>query len=362
MRADNSSRPVSLSSALAAVLVLPVCMADGQDLLDQVRSGNKSAIESIHSISCRVTKSTPIGLHGPLPPVAAEYWWSMGSSRVRSSIAGQFSDSVIHNDVGRSVAKSRLPNGRENLHFYINRAARGEPHGPLDPWAVGLLKLCGPKAWPLTLDELLNARHTLRHVRSETIAGRELIVVALSLELDSGQSGEFEIWFDPRANYLACKLIGTFSGDGSKAEEKRKESQVLRFKEVSPTVYFPEQSETRFFKNGQLILHEVVRLSDIRINQPLPVNAFELAIPPGAKVVDTIQDKEYVVGTDGKAAGTSRPLQKFPPMAPGERPLAETSEESRPLTRWIVPASLIVVGIAGGLWLVGRWRLREEVT
>ncbi|MEX2175706.1 MAG: hypothetical protein WD872_15180 [Pirellulaceae bacterium] len=212
----------------------------------------------------------------------------------------------------------------------------------------------------MTLNELLNRSHELQEVRRATQNGQEFIVVHFSLELHPGETGNFEVWFDPQVNYLACKLIGTSTGSAAKPVNRRKESRVLSFREVAPTVYFPEHVESHSYKAGQLVGHEIVRFSDVRVNEPLPPDIFKIAIPPGVHVLDSIADLEYRTNANGQQIGPGRALAKFPPLQAGAGPLAATSQEPQPATRWIVPVSLAILTVGGGLWFVRKWRSSLE--
>jgi hypothetical protein len=343
-------------SVFFAILLVPAALSANEALLDELRAGNHAALESIHTLYCRVHRSSPVSARGPIAESSGEFWWSGGSRRVRSTVNGQLSDSVVHDFTQRSLAKSSNRNGQEDIRFFIKRAVPDEPHAQFDPWGGGLLKLCGPRGRPLTLEQLLTGPHVIDEVERVVEAGRELILVGLTIELSGGASGRFKIWFDPSVNYLARKLVGTTSSMDSKASNSRRESEVLQFKEAAPTVYIPEIAETRFFQEETLVHHDVFRFTDIRVNQPLPPEIFEISVPPGARVIDSIQDQEYTLDARGNKIGDGRALAKFAPLPAGNVQGEATAEEPKSMVRWLIPASLTVIGAAGALWLFRQWR------
>lgn len=347
------------ATALAHVFV---SASSAEDLLEEVRAGNKSSLESIRTLSCRITVATPISPIGPTEASTADYWQSGDSWRVRCSVVGQPSDWVRHEFVTKKVMRSG-----EKTIFVIERADPDDPHSRFDVYGRGLLKLFGPEARPLTLEKILLHPHQLGKTTRQPYQGHECVVLKISTDLVAGKNSDFEVWFDPQVNYLACRLIR----DSKRRSDQRsvhQESQVLRFTEAAPGVYFPAETERKSHTDGKLTQHDIVTISDIRINQPLPPNIFELPIPPGATVIDEIQDREYQVDALGKAIGPERSLPKYPPLPAGSGPppknlqdpggaaQVETITEPKPVTRWIVFAFLFVLVVTGSIWYVGRLR------
>jgi hypothetical protein len=85
----------------------------------------------------------------------------------------------------------------------------------------------------------------------------------------------------------------------------------------------------------------------------LPTGIFDLPVPPGAEVIDLVQNTQYKVDSSGKPVGAIKVPAAFPPLPAGKRP-QETTEEPASYVRWILPASAVVLLIAGGLWVSRR--------
>lgn len=354
-------RASCVAAVLASILTLgclcPQAARGESELLDEILAGNQSTLSGIRTLACRMVVTTPVQPKGMLqrPPRAAEYWSSEGVSRVRlTSDAGE-TNSVQRDGALRQLFLPRTRSTENPAVFSIRAVAPHQPHGAYDAWKLGLLKLCGPRGFPLTLQELVEGKHELRRIEHDVVDGRDLVVAGFTVQVSDDVAGEFDIWFDPKLNFLARKRIATFAGDN------RRETNVLRFREVLPAVYFPEYVETRHFQMGELVEHQTVEFFDIRINSPLPSDWFELSIPGGAHVHDAIADKEYDTDSRGIQVGVARSLPKGTPLPLGlAQSAGPTSHEPLPWARWIVPGSLIVLVVGVALWIYQRWRLGHE--
>lgn len=349
-----------VATVVAVHLFLPGAIAE--DLLQDVRAGNKSALESIRTLSCRMNVTTPVSANPRSDPSAVDCWQSGDSFRIRFADAFQTTDAVRHNGVNRSSSVSRESN------IFSIRPVQSEQTGRFNPYGSGLLKLFGPKGWPLTLEKILSQPHKIKGVARQPLDGHDCVVVKMSFELDGQSTGIFEIWFDPQVNYLARRLTGEFTGAPNQPMARR-ESQVLKFVEAAPGIHFPAEAETKFIAGKKVTHHEVVSFTDIRINQLLPADIFELPIPPNTTVLDAIADRQYKLDASGKVFGPSHPLEKRMPgvsgksgQAPGIAAsppvvaLTATTKEPEPITRWVLYGLLLVLAIAGSIWYVRRLR------
>ncbi|MBC7853064.1 MAG: hypothetical protein IAF94_06485 [Pirellulaceae bacterium] len=346
----------------AQVFVSPT---SAEDLLEEVRAGNKAAIESIRTLSCRMTVASPISKLGPVTPTTADYWSSMDSWRLRSpgGDAAYPAETVKHNFTIRTMYHRR---SEASKVLYIERATPDEMAHRFNVHGRGLLTLCGPAYSALPLEKLLLAEHKIRQITRQRHQGHECIVLRIWVPLTPEQSGEYEIWFDTEVNYLACKLIGDFTR--TTRGKSRRESQVLRFTEAAPGIYFPVEADTKFYRDGKVTHHDVVTFSEIRVNEPLPPDIFDLPIPPSSTVVDHIQDRHYKVDANGKVVGEERPVDKLmplgvasvvPPASPDGSPAVAqlaTTTEPQPVTRWIMYGFLALLTVTGGIWYFRRLR------
>lgn len=354
-------RGLLVLTALALELFVDVASrASPADLFEEVRAGNKSALESIRTLSCRITVVSAMAERASMAPSTAEFWRSADSWRVHSPGSGQLVDMVTHDFITRKLyKKADGPANKERIVFTIARANPHESHLQFDAFGRALLKLFGPDGMPLTLEELLSREHTLGKVSRQTYQGHECVVIEMSIPMHDKNEGRFEIWFDPKVNYLACRLVGQGTVRLPKLVKVRSEAHVSRFLEVAPGVYFPAETEKKYYKDDKLAQHDVITFSEIQANQPLSPNIFELPIPANAKVLDAIEDREYQVDSQGRPIGPERSLPQGLPLPAGVAQ-AETTAESASATRWILYGLLCVLAIAGSAWY---WRrLRASAT
>jgi len=355
--------------ALAIQSHLFVADIRAEDLLAEVRAGNKAALDSIHTLSCRMNVANPVSTIPQSQMSPVEYWQSGDSIRVRFADAFQLADSVRHNGVNRTSFVSQ-----EKNVFSIRPVQSEQRMSRFDPYGSGLLTLFGTKGSPLPLEKILSQPHKIKGVSRQPLDGHDCVLVKMSFKFDGQATGDFEIWFDPQVNYLARRLTGDFSGSPDMPPARR-ESQVLKFVEAAPGIHFPAEAETKFLAGKKITEHQVVTFTDIRINQPLPAGIFELPIPPNSTVLDAIADREYKLDANGNESGPSRPLAKGMPTpsgkpglpgksgeptasAPSSAPVSQraTTKEPEPMTRWVLYGLLTILAIVGGIWYVRRLR------
>jgi len=217
---------------------------------------------------------------------------------------------------------------------------------------AGLL-FSGPKWAQLSFDELLEKPHKIHTVKRVTDGAREMIFVELSNE-----TARLELWFDPAVNYLVRKKVShALPPPGSNADEQKgAESTVTRFKEVTPTLFFPEEMEVNGLTPDGRSWTTVYSFSDIQINRAVPADVFRVTLPHGIQVSDNIQNKMFQVEANGNLRTISdlSPAQVAPLPTSGEK-LFQTRYETRPWHWWLLPGSLGILALAGIGWII-RWR------
>jgi hypothetical protein len=223
-------------------------------------------------------------------------------------------------------------------------------------WDLGLLLFPGPDKDYLMLpfDELLKQLDPPKKVSRRTEGGKEFVVVEYSYP-ETTSTTDCEAWFDPQANYLVWRSVIKQTSPGLRVLA---EHRVLRFKEVAPGLFFPEEVEQYDGAGGSLRAIRTASFTDIRVNQPLPRDVFHLPFPPGIVVIDVVQGKSYTMGADGKPTGPIKDLPQQPPSPPAAaevEPLGATLEEPKSWTRWVLPASAAVLVLAAGLWAKRKW-------
>jgi hypothetical protein len=200
---------------------------------------------------------------------------------------------------------------------------------------------------------------------------RELVAIDLSYDRNypaTQSQPEPQVWdvtvsLDPSANYLIRRLQLTCTTKSDKRRVRR-DTEVTRFVEAAPGVFFPDLVEFRVDINGQRTYTDSVRITDLRINQPIAPGKLRLAYDQGVRVLDSIRGSEYQVDADGRRITPEirQPKANLPPAitpSNGSKtvvPRTETKEEPRSAVRWILPSSLIVLSAGILLAFVRRWR------
>jgi hypothetical protein len=229
-------------------------------------------------------------------------------------------------------------------------------HGDDAVWTKSLFTFYGPQANWLTLDELLDSPHSLETVVYKgNEAGKDLVYIDLIHE-----KARQEIWLDPAANYLACRVVThAFLPPGSPSKESLGEAIVTRFKEVQPAIYFPKSVEVRHLSEGNVV-PSVTTMNvfyDLHVNQPISDEFFHPRFPLGIEVVDSINDRVLLVQPNGDLKQIpGKTLSKVAPLQIGTE--SQTLDEPVPWTTWLIPLSLLVLGAAAGILVYRTLRLR----
>jgi hypothetical protein len=210
----------------------------------------------------------------------------------------------------------------------------------------------------LDLETFIGRAASVRRVERRTEGGQAVVAIELRMEPPSRGYWHWDvtILLDPQANDLVRKM--TLTSKDSPRGLMRREYQVTHFKEFAPATFFPDRVEYRVDYNGELDWTRTTTFSDIRINQPLPAGTFVMKYPHRAVLVDNIKKTSYRVDADGNPLSAAVPLSDArPPSFNTATPIrAETRQEPPAAGRWILPASLGVFALAGGLYVRNRLR------
>jgi hypothetical protein len=208
------------------------------------------------------------------------------------------------------------------------------------------------------LTGLLGQKHETVEIHSSEEAGRRFEIVRYTYpRTDCDRT--IEVWLDPAANYLAGKTILTETRLVATPTVLRTESKVARFTEVAPAIFFPEQVERRHYNGNKLLTTTVISFSEVRVNEPMSNDTFDLQFPPGCLVQDAIRGNRYIAGAGGARLDES-PL---PASAPSPSPLSPgggvTTKESDSWSTWLLPAGVILIAVTfasklGRKWLITR--------
>lgn len=332
----------------------------GKSLLEFVRDAHRASRESIRSCSCRVEFQITISRSSAAPVTqtcSSQYWYSPEAIRARVSENGQDTDYLwkegVRKEVTRKSAEGRALVSAGRAAFGNRFISRG------DAFTRGLLALNVPNSIThVPFEELINRAMKATEAEWITARGQKMVVVRLAFARSESKAGSVpwnvEIHFDPAANYLVRKTIYQSTSG------YRREEEVASFKECSPGVFFPERVTGRSGSGNNMATSLVSIFSDIHVNQPLPPGIFHFRYPNGILLTDSIKGTSYRVDPEGNPLSSGQPMARVgpPPLAEGVAPGTgkETEEEPKPLSRWILPCSLLALALGGGGALARRWR------
>jgi hypothetical protein len=324
--------------------------AYAQDI-DEVCTAHVAARQSIHTFSCKITVNHTA--RGPLSFLAGEYWRSDDRVRVKWRMPDKQYDSLLLDGQVRSVVQSRDHRGKTVVGATIVRDT-GQPMGLCDPWFLGLLTF--PSAEDVAvfrpLEQLLAQPHTLHRIGSATADGNDYVVVGLEHALSRQ-----ELWFDPRANYLVAKafLYPTTKAPGQ--GQLVTQTQVTHFSEAVPSIFFPDGVTIKVTGSKGTVATSTARFTNVVINAPLPASVFRLPFPPGILVLDGVQGKKYT--TDGQGKPVPASVEELPAgtaLPAGVIRRSETTYEAVGWSGWVLPASCLLVVVAGASLVWRRYR------
>jgi hypothetical protein len=336
---------------MAAVLCLtaPESFANSDDLVNDVAAKNRTAVESIQSFFCRYSKTRYDGdgkLKAHFPEV--EYWRRGTTFRYRCKRDEHFSDTIVTGLQQQTSTNNPLEKGVVGIVTSYNGLSFQEG----DPWFDTMVLFIGDhkkSRMPVLFAELVKAPNVKVSAKRVSDQGKEFAVVELT-SLD--QSSKMSVWFDPRVNYLISRKILSRNEKGKPFVAT---TEVERFIEAAPGVYFPANVTHTWRTDGRMNRREVSVIKDVRANHTLPAEIFQLGFQPGTQVLDSTEGKRYKVGPDGHSKVEVEDLAITGPTASLTQ-RTETKSEPMSITSWLLPLSLLLLATAGGLWLVRRLR------
>jgi hypothetical protein len=337
--------------ALAIVVaIIGSCCSEADDaarLLDETRSHHHAAIEAIHSLYCKHTFKCEYSNGRVEVTPQSEYWRSANLVRAKWRTEDSWCDIVIKDLEVESLCKF---SGKTKPIVTIRRD-EGSALGMADPWLNALFVFFGepnPSELPGGFDKLLIG-HKIQRVEN-VVRGEEDFNV---IELKIGSSIR-EYSFDRHRNYLIRKVATSAGSDSSTSE-------VVRFTEAAPGIYFPEIVILKVFSKGALDQTRASTFADIRVNMPIPDAGFRLEYPPSTEVHDLIRGKQFTTDGSGQIAGEGTDLAVPPPTVSSREsgpPRAQTTTEASSWLSWILPVSVCLLLVGACFWCSKRLRMR----
>jgi hypothetical protein len=252
---------------------------------------------------------------------------------------GRRCDVVTADGVHKTLYSEFPQDGRRLAHAAI-QPLDSDPI-PNDTWRLGLLEL--PNLG-LPLYQLAEKPHQLRSIKLEKSGNAELYYLEILLD----KAVRLEVWVDPQTNFLIRRAV-RHSGNW------RIEGRVLRFSEVEPSYFFPQEVEWHYDENGSRVVERRLQCQQIEINRELPAETFVMNYPDGISLSDAVQGTLYPIDRKGNPTGPAvKPI--VPVVSPGGDATAPTRPWSKRglLLAFVVPATLLGLGVS--IWRKLRQR------
>lgn len=339
-------------AGLCLVFVSSPLYADGaEDLLSVVRTAQRSARESIRTFSATINVKTTFPEEAPL--ISGKYWRSLNRARVREGSPGSGTDDYLVTDSEIRQVGISAPKQSKRQHVATRRPATSFLC-ICDVWREMLVDFQGPDGPQCDFDRYIELAKSPPRAKRERLEGRECIRLDLDFEMSSGTKIHSTLWHDPSYNYFVTKKVVDVGS------EHRNEVEIAKFVEFAPGIFFPTEAHYRTFRKGKLTGGRLSTLSEVRVNQPIPDSQFLLpAIPRGTVLHDRIKGTAYPVDESWRPIGpekAERTTTVIPSRAErGAEYRSQSSEEPTSLIRWLIPASLAILALAGSYGLYRRY-------
>ncbi len=339
-----------LNSLLLCVLVQG---ADTDDKSKSIVEMHSASVAAIRSMQCDfVFKDSVAGqTKGNYKRSGSDYILKLnyGDGRVLTALSSGGQSKVLSSyplNGGRKPEGSIIVDDGSNRH-------------DCDPYAYNLMMLYGQDKYRALLSEITSRPCKLRYVGTVERSGRKLERVSLS-----HARADQLLDFDPSVNYLV-RVVTARSKLAGGENRPALEQEVTDFAEVSPGVFVPTQSRCTDPATGAETWS--TKFANMRVNQPVPPEAMTLKFPAKIHVLDKVRGGVYETDAAGEPtlrakspSGEPFTLEQgaSPPVSTDD-PAAASREEARPWSRWLMPASVVLLGLGAGLWLLQLYRRRN---
>ncbi len=296
------------------------------DQLADIRTAHRhsrEAIQTLHAV-VKIDGIIERGAKLSSPVTHRAEWWQDGdtircrylfsNSKLKMDEPVQ-SDWLLRNGQEKHY-EYQAPHGSSPNRSGVISAAKGL-RTFVNPWHRALFVI--DENANLPFDRAVTDTSRVTRIESTKYKGRP----ATLIECTPAGNEKLRLWFDPQVNYLIRKQV-TLPDNGD--ESTRVEQEVLKYREHSPGVFFPETAEQRVYFKGKLNLMNTIKFEHVWINQPIDPSVLSLPFPEGTLVADKVTGVSYIAGPDGEPS--TQPIPLPPPVeqayATGHRPSSES--------------------------------------
>ena len=149
--------------------------------------------------------------------------------------------------------------------------------------------LSAPYQEDLTLADCLARPHEVWAARRVTEDGTEFVYLDLAFP-----ANRLRLWLDPAHNYLVWKAIA-----GKRGDPRPSQDRVTEFRRSADGAVLPVRVEHQWSLPGVAPVTLVSTLSDVRLNEPVPPEAFRIPGLAGLTCADSIRKETYQLDAKG---------------------------------------------------------------
>jgi hypothetical protein len=334
-----------------AFLMLLQSPPNAAELAAMVSDGNRQSRESIRTISLVAHHhAIPIPGRPPTVPGSDEdqerrfsVKWVQDGDTFQSSQNekdGTSFEELQTGGIHKSLATFPRSNGKAAHSAALGPAGGRSAFGM---WVDALFLVSDKKHAPMY--ELVGSKQ-LSTIESTIDDHHDTVYKAAIHESSSRR----ELWFSSKYNFLVTKSI-YYGPDGVLAAER----EVTSFQECRPGIFFPKRVIQRETWNGSSYLIWETTFDQVRINTVIDHRVFDLPIPAGTPVEDSLRGISYISDENEEPRGGMTG-----PVLPNSSTQIDfpTGHPARPRS-YLMP---LVVGIAAiSACLLVYWIIRHKL-
>jgi len=349
----------AISATVCALTSLAASPPREAPLLELAQDAHRAAIESLQSVECDVTVMRSQRGEASHKIAQGHYVRSGAAVRVHEETARGTRDGVLKDSAATVLGKERVRPGERPAPGAAVRSSIPETAFSCDVWSHMLMQFHAPgQSRCRNLDEVLANALAAPEVTKVHEGNEEYVQIDVIIARNGGTDAHMQLLLDPRVNYLVKReILGPYS-------RTRGVFEVKAFFEPIPGVFMPVAATAQTVTDGREDSRLDISLSNVRVNQSVPSERFDLKIPAGTLVLDRIRQKQYKVGADGRPSGPEQDIVKAAalPVAKVDQvsnARSQTAAESGSLFRQLLlPVSLILL-VVGSIWIIRAKKAAE---
>lgn len=342
---------LALFSVFAAVSLLAAGPPEEASPLELAQNAHRAAIESLQSVECDVTVMRSQRGQAARKIAQGHYARSSGAVRVQEENARGTQDGVLKDSAATVLGKEKSRPGERTAISSAVRTSMPEVAFSCDVWSQMLMQFHAPgQSRSRSLDEVLANAVAPPEVTKVHEGGNEYVQIDVIIARNAGTDAHMQLLLDPRVNYLVKReVLGPRS-------PTRAVFEVEEFSEPIPGIFMPVAATAQTITDGQEQSRLEIKLSNIRINQPVAPDRFDLKIPAGTLVQDRIRHKQYKVAADGRPGPEQDLIQPVAlPVAKADEHAetrSQTAAESGSLLKQLLLPVALLLLIGGSIWII----------